>query len=221
MNLIARSATPGNWVDTDVKCNDAALESLVNAGIAGVYRYLPLPRNGLGSDLASPELDLICSMGLELGAVQHVRMPGWNPADHSGHEDAVVATAYAALAGLAKGTHIFLDLEGLSSRATSIATKGFAEDWAHTVLGAGYLAGLYVGYDLPLDAEALYLLHGITSYWSDAGNRAVLTRGFSLKQHAGDVTLGGVAFDRDTLQADRLGDVPRICAMSMETMNAA
>ena len=67
--------------------------------------------------------------------------------------------------------------------------------------------GNYIGYGLPTNAQDLYLLHGVTCYWSDAGHRAVQKRGCAI--HQGDSrTVAGVLLDSDTVGVDLLGDLP-------------
>jgi hypothetical protein len=201
------AATPAaKIVDTNVRLNPAILKAVQTAGYAGVVRYVPLPGVGDTKDIHSDELDAVMETGLGLLLVQHVRFPHWDPRDHAGAADAQVAVNFAMQAGYLRGAHIFLDLEGIVP-GTGKATKAFAEAWAATVVAAGYLAGCYVGFDLPLSPQELFDLHGINSYWSDAGPREVAVRGFAIKQHA-EITIAGVPFDPDTVQLDGKGETP-------------
>ena len=205
MNPVGIPAPPGSIVDTDAKLSADLIQRIRAAGYSGVARYVPLPDNGAGSDIDGAELAAIVQGGLGLLLVQHVRMPGWNPAAHSGSADAHVALEFARTAGYQPRSHIFLDLEGIAG--TGPDTKAFAEAWAAVIAAGGYSAGCYVGYDVPLNAQELYDLHTINSYWSDAGPRAVATRGFAIKQHA-EIKIAGVAFDPDTIQIDGRGETP-------------
>ena len=206
MVYIVQAAPPCEIVDTNAKLGVAALQAVLNAGYAGVARYLPLPRNNAGGDISADELRAILDAGLGLLLVQHVRSPPWNPANHSGEEDAQAALQLARDVGYLPGAHIFLDLEGIVPGSAE-ATKAFAEAWAKAVVTAGYLAGCYVGYDVPLNAQQLYDLHSVTSYWSDAGPRRVATRGFAMKQHA-EIAIAGVKFDPDTIASDLCEETP-------------
>lgn len=202
---IAVAAIPGRIVDTNSKLSSELIELVKQEGYLAIARYVPLPHNAPDSDLDAKELAAILAAGLSVLIVQHVREPGWNPAQHCGETDARTAIEFAQAAGYAPGSHVFLDLEGISG--TGPDTRTFAESWAATISAAGYRAGCYVGYNVPLNAEELYALHTINSYWSDPGNRAVATRGFALKQHE-SIRIGGVPFDPDTVQVDMLGQTP-------------
>jgi hypothetical protein len=202
---LAIPAPPGSMVDTNVKLSTNLVQRIRAAGYSGVARYVPLPNNSPGSDIDSAELAAILAGGLGLLLVQHVRLPGWNPAAHSGDADAHMALEFARTAGYEPGSHLFLDLEGISG--TGADTKAFAEAWAAVIASGGYSAGCYVGYDVPLNAQELYDLHTFNSYWSDAGPRAVATRGFAIKQHA-EIKIADAPFDPDTIQTDGRGDTP-------------
>ncbi|MGH7435580.1 MAG: glycoside hydrolase domain-containing protein [Polyangiaceae bacterium] len=193
-------------VDTSAKLTSDLLPAIVDAGYAGVVRYVRLPGVDDTWDIDADELNAILGAGLGLLLVQHVRYPGWNPASYSGAGDAAAAIERARAAGYGAGSHLFLDLEGVKARATD-ATIRFANDWADAVVAAGYEAGCYVGYAVPLTAVQLYDLHKMSSYWSDAGPRAVATRGFAIRQRA-EIQIGGVPFDPDDVTPDDQGDTP-------------
>jgi hypothetical protein len=201
----ALRALPGTAVDTAAKLHADAIRSVANAGYSCIIRYVPHVGSSGAFDIDAEELGAILGAGLAVMLVQHVRVPGWNPADVSGAADGDRAVAFAKTAGYAEGAHVFVDLEGISG--TAAATKSFAEDWARRVRAGGFSAGAYVGYSVPLSPEALYLLHGINSYWSDLGPRHVATRGFALKQHA-TITLNGIKYDPNTIQIDGRGETP-------------
>ncbi len=198
-------AGAGSIVDTATKLSPDPIQRVRAAGYRGIARYVPLRDNRADGDIDPTELGSILAAGLGLLLVQHVRLPGWNPAQHSGDADAHMAVEFARTAGYQARSHIFLDLEGISG--TGPDTKAFAEAWAAVIASAGYSAGCYVGYDVPLDAQELYDLRTINSYWSDAGNRAVATRGFAIKQHP-EIQIAGVPFDADTIQIDGRGETP-------------
>lgn len=193
-------------VDTSAKLTAANVESLLAADYAGVVRYVRLPNVNDTWDIDGAELDVIVNGGLGLLLVQHVRYPGWSPGTCSGAADASAALERATAAGYEAGAHIFLDLEGI--RGTAQATIEFANDWADAIVGAGYGAGCYVGYAVPLTPVQLYDLHKVDSYWSDAGNRAVATRGFAIKQRP-EIHIDNVPYDPDDVAPDGKGETPR------------
>jgi len=184
-------------VDTNAKLTAAIVAPLTAAGYAGVARYVPLPNNNAGSDIDAVELSALVEGGLGVILVQHVRLPGWNPAQCSGAADAATAIKYAKAAGYLAQGHIFLDLEGIGG--TAAATLQYANDWANAVAAANYQAGCYVGFDVPLSAQQLYEdLKNINSYWSAEGDYSVAVRGFAIRQHA-------------TVEVQGIGRRPGLC----------
>jgi hypothetical protein len=192
-------------VDASAKLTPDNIDSVAADGYKGIVRYVPLPGVVAASDIDAGELEAIVGGGLGLMLVQHVRYPGWNPALYKGAHDAAVAVQSAMAAGYPAGAHIFVDLEGI--KGTAHATITFANDWADAVVAAGYRAGCYVGYAVPLTPEQLYDLHDVNSYWSDAGKRAVATRGFAIKQRP-QIFIDNVPFDPDDVEPDQLGETP-------------
>src|SRR5271165_4716922 len=200
--MIARPATPGLWCDSSTKLTRAYASGLKAAGYIGVFRYVPLPGVNAAADIDAGELAMLLDVGLEVGLIQHVRFPGWNPRDHAGTVDGATASAAATAAGFAAGAHLWCDFEGVDTTCTAEGARVFLEAWAKTVIGAGFLAGLYVGYQQPLTAEQLYDLHGLNQYWSDAGHRKVATRGVSISQGPEIQDAGGLRIDTDQVAPD-------------------
>lgn len=203
-------ATTGMWADTTWRITANVAQALRQAGYVGVYRYVPLPGNASLGDISLVEAHTITDAGLQLGLVQHCRRPPVMLALHSGLQDATTATDAAREAGYPPGCHLFLDLEGAAGNATQVAL--YCNGWSTQVTADGYGCGLYVGYSAILSPDQLYALPRFDRYWSDAGPRAVSTRGFCIRQHSPEVTVGGVNFDRDTMAPDALGDLPMVAA---------
>jgi hypothetical protein len=197
---------PGKVVDTAGQLTPKLVAAVKAAGYQGIVRYVPHVGAAGKGDITASEAATICAgTGLGLLLVQHVRLPNWNPINCSGHNDGMAAASRAFGIGYPHGAHLFVDLEGIAGPGA--ATTVYAEAWAQAVVDAGYRAGAYVGYAVPLTAVELYNLHNITSYWCDAGPRQVATRGFSMKQHS-EVTIGGMLFDPDDVFADGKGETP-------------
>lgn len=201
-----RQAIAGSIVDTSKKLTPEVIKQVAALGFEGIVRYVPLPGVDPALDIDVDELRAIMDTGLATMLVQHVRFANWNPGVEDGTVDARVASDHARGAGYLPGGHIFLDLEGIQGTAQD--TKRFAETWAAAIVQAGYCAGCYVGFGVPLNAVQLYNLHDFHCYWSDAGPRAVATRGFAIKQHAPEIRIAGIEFDRNTVSPDKLGDFP-------------
>ncbi|HXK18148.1 MAG TPA: glycoside hydrolase domain-containing protein [Polyangiaceae bacterium] len=190
-------------MDTAAKLTSAMIEQVKKRGYSCLIRYVPHVGSIGAHDIDVAELNEILDSGLALMLVQHVRVPGWVPSN--GGFDGERAAEWAKRCGYAQGAHIFVDLEGIAG--TRAVTREYAEDWARCVKAAGYAAGAYVGYAVPLNAADLYALRGINSYWSDLGPRQVETRGFAMKQHT-QIVIGGLPFDPDTIQLDAKGETP-------------
>lgn len=204
----AAPAKLGKALDTDTPISDFVLDEISRQGYLGVGRYVPLPGNDASRDCSRNEATNITNRGLGLWLVQHVRMPGWSPGQHSGGADGLHAAQWAASIDYQAEAHIFLDLEGIEPYTphVAVATEQYAVAWAASVRQLGFSAGLYVGYDVPLSPRELYMLHGFDAYWSDPGPRSVITRGFCCVQGR-QVKIAGVSFDEDTIQLDKLGCV--------------
>jgi Domain of unknown function (DUF1906) len=213
---VARRATPGKWCDTSSPLTRAAAEELRRLGYLGVYRYLPLPGNDASRDLTRAELAMLLEVGLEVGAVQHVRgfppaHPFWSPAEHDALEDAATAIQAARRAGLPDGVHLFQDLEAVDGSQSD--TSGYTVRWGHTVRMSGYAAGLYVGYSVPLAPLDLYGLPDVDCYWSDPGRRVVAKRGCAILQGRSLASSGVLPpIDEDLVQIDALGGLPVVAS---------
>ena len=212
--MIASKAAPGHYVDTGYPCSASVVTAVTASRILGIGRYVPLPGLAGHRDISVDELARITGAGLACWLVQHVRFPGWDPGAHDGAVDAQAALAAAKAAGYPSGAHLFLDLEGITGSGTS--TAAFADAWSGAVTAAGYLAGLYVGYAVPLSPQQLYELPGYDCYWSDAGHRLAATRSFAIEQ-GHSVTIAGVEFDTDIVVPDALGGLP---VMASEDLTA-
>jgi hypothetical protein len=210
MPVIAKPATPGLWYDTATPLNAYLCEQLRALGAVGVGRYVPLPGNDSSHDVSASELETITARGLQVLLFQHVRMPGWVVRD--GGATGLRAREYALSIGVPTGVHLFCDWEGPSTDETAEAIT-YLDAWADAVRPA-YDAALYVGYEPVLSPDELYALPGFDRYASDAGHRAVSTRGVCYQQDGPEVVIAGVRFDRATVMSDRLGGLPTVVAGS-------
>jgi hypothetical protein len=203
--MLVERIRPGKIVDTSGVMTPKLVSTVKSAGFGGVVRYVPHVGAAGQHDITAQEAGIILGGGLGLLLVQHVRLTNWNPADCSGHDDGMAAASRAYGCGYLPGAHIFCDLEGMAGGAA--AAQDYANSWADAVVAAGFLAGCYVGYQVPLSPQQLYQLHRMTSYWSDAATRQVAGRGFSMKQHF-PITLGGLQFDPNDVAVDHRGETP-------------
>jgi hypothetical protein len=212
VNLIARPATPGRGFDTDQKVSEIVARALKSLGYTWCCRYVPISAaNDTRQDIDATELTMLTDLGFEVSLVQHPRYEGWNPGEHSGLTDGSFGAQWARRVGLPTGCHLYIDLEGIAEGCTTFTATKYTEDWATSAKAEGLPAGCYVGYQIPLDPDALYFLHGITSYWSDAANRRVTRRGCAIKQGR-TMNIAGIQIDEDVIAPDNLGDLPMVCA---------
>lgn len=204
MNVISAPALEGLGFDTVATCTDAQLDALWALGYRAAAVYLPLPGGRLTH---APEyVARLLERGWQVWPVQHVRYHVGNLVGQlSGAVDALSACTAAKAMGFPKGVHVYQDLEDVTG-STEEAIK-FATDFASTCVLSGYLAGLYHGFAVPLNASQLYNLRFVTSYWTDAGNRPVFRRGNAITQKA-TITVAGVQIDPDVISRDSLGELP-------------
>jgi Domain of unknown function (DUF1906) len=207
--MISAPARCGLWLDTDMPCSASVCAEVRARGYEGIIRYVPLPGNRGDLDISALERDNIIAADLQCGLVQHVRYGTWIPSQHSGSRDAEAACEAACGAGYPNGCHLFLDFESMGGTADGAIEFAFA--WQETVITAGYRAGLYVGFGVPLSPQQLYDLHGFDCYFSDAAGRSVERRGCAIRQGR-EVKIAGVTFDEDTVQRDLLGGLPFVAS---------
>lgn len=204
---IEKARMPALGCDTDTKLTLSSAQKLRSLGLTFVYRYLSLGDEA-EADLTENELEAILLAGLRVGAVQHVRLPGWAASGSVGTTDGVHAGANAQLVGLPKGVTLFLDLEGTVSSAPEVTA--YVNAWASEVRARGYEAGLYVGAGQPLTGDELYHALSVDRYWRSFSQVPEVTRrGYTLLQLYPTVTLAsGLSVDVDALQEDYLGGTP-------------
>lgn len=216
--MIARPATPGLFCDFSTFPTRQQAAKLKAAGFIGCFCYVPLPNNVDSQDITTERLTmLVDDIGFEVGLVQHVRSGPWDPRAHSGAVDGATAAESAAKAGYPSGGHIFVDWEDLVECLPVAAAKTFLESWADRVRAAGYRAGMYCGFDDPMSPRDRWELHGIDSYFSDAGHRAVAVRGCAVTQGA-EIDIGDIPIDNDTVQPDLLDETPLVAARAASSV---
>jgi len=172
-------------------------------GYSFVVRYL--------GALHPIERDAILGAGLGLLAVGYSRRAGWEPTAVEGASDGAAAVVHAREAGLLEGMTLFCDLEGPASSTTAADCIAYVNAWAKPVADAGYVAGLYVGYGVPLTPQQLYQDLIVTAYWHSLSRvQDVAVRGYQMVQQApGNQMVLGVKVDIDIIQPDKNGDTPR------------
>jgi hypothetical protein len=203
MDLQVVAAPSGaKGVDTVTPFTAAIAAKFKAAGYEFVVRYL--------GAVHPEELQAILGAGLALLMVGYSRRPGWQPTAALGVEDGDNAVLHAQQAGLPKGMTLYCDLEGPASSTTAADCIAYVNAWADAVSAAGYIAGLYVGYGVPLTPQQLYQDLHVTAYWHSCSKvQNVAVRGYQMIQQApGNQMCLGVLVDFDVIQTDANGDTP-------------
>jgi hypothetical protein len=207
--MVVKQAIPGKYFDVDSILSTAEAAEFLKAGFLGVVRYLPRTPQLVAGNLTPGEMSDILSSGLSISVVQHVSEDNWNPTAALGTEYGQYVARYAAAIGLPKGMHIWLDLEMVNTSATVQDVKDYCQNWFNEVQAAGYLAALYVGWQVILNSTQLYDLP-FKAYWRGYNaDIPVATRGYMITQHP-QQTLNGINFDPDTIALDDIGDLPML-----------
>ena len=181
--------------------NDA--QALKNAGYDFCIRYIPRTANLQNGNLTNREAADILNAGLALMAVQHVAMPGWAPNTSLGTAYGSYAATYAQQVGLPAGINIWCDLEGVATGTPAADVIAYCQAWYVEVRTAGYVPGIYVGYDTMLTPQQLYNDLSFQHYWRAYNGPQVATRGFQLMQHT-EKTVSGITIDPNTTQSDNM-----------------
>jgi len=187
----------------------AAAKNYLAKGYKFCIRYIPNPLSTGTTDLTGDEAEEILAAGLWLGAVQHCSLATetstFAPNPGMGKEWGALAAQSALAAGLASGTTVWLDLEGVKSTTSSADIIGFCNQWFDQVTQAGFSSGVYVGFDCHLSPEQLYFQLTTKHYWRAQGSiPEVAYRGYQLFQHTLKDSNGN-EIDVDQSGVDSLG----------------
>jgi Domain of unknown function (DUF1906) len=206
--MVVKQATPlmkGFDVNQNLSMAEAA--NFFEQGFQFVVRYIPRTAALVAGNLTPPEIISILNSGLALSVVQHVSEDNWMPTGELGTSYGEYASTYAKKIGLPAGMHIWLDLEMVNTSATVEDVKDYCQNWYNEVQATGYLAGLYVGWQVILTPGQLYDLP-FKAYWRGYNaDIPVATRGYQILQST-QKTLNGITYDPNTVQKDELGDLP-------------
>ncbi|HEX6912086.1 MAG TPA: glycoside hydrolase domain-containing protein, partial [Longimicrobium sp.] len=160
------------------------------------------------------EANDILDAGLALMPVQHVLDPGWAPTQSLGAEYGANAAGFAQQVGFPPGVNVWCDLECVADDTPASNVTAYCNAWYDAVAGAGYVPGLYVGYQPGLTGQQLYGTLRFQHYWAAYNVDGVSTprpRGWQMIQTVGSGTIGGItteAYDADTTRTDGKGGTP-------------
>lgn len=192
--------------DTDTIVTLDKAKSFKKNGYSFCIRYLSRGNKQQQGDLSFNEAVDILDAGLALSAVQHVPEQGWKPTAELGQEYGKNAASNANAIGLPKGMNIWCDLEGVSTSETSQNVIEYCNAWYDAVHKAGYVPGIYVGYNCKLSGQELYYDLRFKHYWKSMSSvPPIQNRGYQLIQSLNTV-VNGINIDLDTTKDDNYGN---------------
>lgn len=204
-----QSASPGlKGFDANTPISASTAQAFYDRGYRFCLRYVG--RTEMKSyDLTTAEAQTILAAGLALMPVQHVLNPGWYPTAALGAQYGTNAAKFASQIGFAPGTNLWCDLECVATDTTAQDVIAYCNSWYDQVSAAGFVPGLYVGYQPGLTGQQLYDELGFQHYWAAYNvDVSIPNRGWQMRQSVGSGTIGGVtteAYDDDITQTDLLG----------------
>jgi len=219
MSVYCYTAVPdvlGFDCNQPVSAEDAA--TMFTAGYRFALRYVRRDQRH-AYDLTADEARGLFAAGLGLMLVQHVAPSPWVPSVKLGYRQGIVAGYEADALGIPSGALVWCDLEGVAPNTDAERTIDYCNAWHAEVARAGYLPGLYVGWQCGLDGDQLYHALRFAHYWAAYnlnGDEEPSVRGCEMRQHAlaADETAPSVEFlfQNDRIDGDALGGVPVVVA---------
>jgi hypothetical protein len=162
-------------------------------------------------DLTADEAETILAAGLALMPVQHVLNPGWSPTQSLGAQYGANAAKFAQQIGFPPGVNVWCDLECVADKTDASDVIAYCNAWYAGVADAGYVPGLYVGYQPGLTGQQLYSDLKFQHYWAAYNVDGVSNpkpRGWQMIQSEGSGTIAGItteSYDADVTQTDGKG----------------
>jgi len=219
--MIARELVAGDkGFDCDVVVTYNEYLIFDRAHFKFVLRYIPRVK-ARPNDLHTTEVSNILEAGLSLMPVQHVEIANWIPHSDKGFDYGKFAADYCRALGIIPGVCVWLDLEGVDSSVSHTDVIEYCNSWYTNVAKAGYIPGIYVGYQCGLTRSELYHNLKFEHYWSaynlDTDQHPII-RDVQMQQrkaHKADIPVGiDFPLDLDFVVEDDLGGLPT--AMSFD-----
>jgi hypothetical protein len=172
------------------------------------------------TDLTSAEVARILGAGLGVTPVQHVEPENWTPSTIKGKSYGTVAAQSAVDCGILTGANVWLDLEGVHLHTDPEIVIAYCNAWFDQVHQAGFLPGIYVGFQAILSPDQLYRRLKFTRYWSaynlDTDQFPAIV-GACMKQGVADTgdypkNFTQIEIDVDTVTGDAQGRFPMVLA---------
>jgi len=202
-------------IDCNVKLIPETAKIVKDKGYEFVIRYVGRLKQA-SNDIDKKEVETILNAGLKIGVVQHCPpKPGILPSKELGITYGQNAAKFAEEAGYKKGCIVYLDLEDVNTdyRNRKQDIIGFCNCWYDEVLKAGYVPGVYVGFNVWLTGAELYGKLKFQHYWKSLSKVPdIPERGFEMIQTAGN-PIAGFSIDVNTVTGDKKGNFPVFMAL--------
>jgi hypothetical protein len=206
--------------DTSETVTARAAALMHSAGYRFAVRYVRRAKRH-PSTLTASESRALLNAGLGVMLVQYVESESsWTPSGAEGTQNGSIAAAEAESLGFPWGVTIWCDVEGIARGTPSRRIIDYCNRWHEAVSGAGYVAGIYVGYHSRLSPTQLYRSLRFTHYWAAYNLNAdqyPAVRGAQMKQSQaspGAIPSGvGISFQTDRVMSDVLGGRPTLLAL--------
>src|ERR1700679_2183468 len=165
--MVVKSAIAGaKGFDYNAQISVVQAAALKSAGMDFAFRYVPLNAADKAGHITNDEFQVLIFAGLAVMLVQNVDAPPWSPTAALGTSHGAYAASYAKAIGYPSEGPIYCDLEMVSSGSVSADVIAHLNNWMDEVSAAGYVGGLYVGYQPGLTAGQLYSDIKTKSYWA-------------------------------------------------------
>lgn len=195
--------------DANAVISSSVARQFVDAGYQFCVRYVG--RTQMAShDLSAAEAQTLLDAGLALMPVQHVEAGEWAASAALGAEYGANAAQFVTAIGFPPGVNVWLDLESVSTQAATADVEAYCRTWYSAVAGAGYVPGVYIGWQPGLNGNQLYALP-FQHYWAAYNVDGVSTphpRGYQLVQSSGSGNVGTLStdvYDVDETRVDAMG----------------
>lgn len=195
--------------DANTVITEAQAQSFWDAGFRFALRYVG--RTQMAShDLTAGEAEMLLSKGFGVMPVQHVLGGEWMATGDLGTEYGANAAKFCQQIGFPPGVNVWMDLESVSTQSSPADVSAYCHNWHVQVSSAGYVQGVYIGWQPGLTGQQLYNLP-FSHYWAAYNVDGVSTphpRGYQLVQSSGSGHVGSLdtdVYDVDTTHVDAEG----------------
>lgn len=212
-----RTIPPGtHGFDCNTVLSAPAAAAFFKHGYRFAVRYIPRTTTPHAWDISLPEIERLHTAGLAVMPVQHVESDSsWLPTLQKGVDYGRAAVAACCAIRIPRQTTVWLDLEGVDRSVPASTIIAYCNAWFTEVAVSGFTPGIYIGWHCGLTPDELYARLKFRQYWGAYNLNAdqePAKRGLMMRQHAAkpaDRPAGlTIAIDTDTVNADRLGDLP-------------